>query len=86
MALTLTPEQEALVERIVREGRYESVHAALDAAVTSLANEESLPNEEKVRRATIRSKTLFELMQESPLCGSGVEFDRDRSSLRDIDL
>ncbi len=86
MALTLTPEQEALVERVVREGRYKSARAALDAAVTSLANDDSLSQEEKDRRASIRSKSLFELMQESPLFGTDVEFERDRSPLRGIDL
>jgi Arc/MetJ-type ribon-helix-helix transcriptional regulator len=86
MALILTPEQEALVKRSVREGRYASVDAALHAAVSSLVREGSLQKEESYRRTADRSKSLFELMQESPLYGSEIEFDRDRSALRDLDL
>jgi len=86
MALTLTPEQEAVVKRSVREGRFESMDAALDAAVNSLAKEETLLEEEKRRRAQIRSQSLFELMQGSPLYGNEIEFERDRSPLRDLNL
>ena len=86
MALILTPEQEAVVKRSVREGRYDSTDAALNAAVNSLANEETLLEEEKRRRVQIRSQSLFELMQGSPLYGNEVEFERDRSPLRDLNL
>jgi Arc/MetJ-type ribon-helix-helix transcriptional regulator len=86
MALILTTEQEAILERSVREGRFVSTDAALNAAVSSLAKEEILSEEEKRRRAHIRSKSLYELMQESPLYGNEVEFERDRSPLRDIEL
>jgi Arc/MetJ-type ribon-helix-helix transcriptional regulator len=86
MALTLTPEQEAVVERTVREGRFVSADAALNAAVSSLSTGEAMPEAEKRRRADIRSKSLFELMQESPLFGDEIEFERDRLPLRDIEL
>ncbi len=86
MAMTLTPEQEAVVELSVREGRFVSTDAALTAAVRSLASEEVLPEEEKLRRAHIRSKSLFQLMQESPLYGNEIEFERDRSPMRDLEL
>jgi Arc/MetJ-type ribon-helix-helix transcriptional regulator len=86
MALTLTPEQEAVIERTVREGRFVSTDAALDAAVSSLVRDETILEEETSRRAGIRSKSLFELMQDSPLYGNEIEFERDRSPLRDIDF
>jgi len=86
MALILTPEQEAVVKRSVHEGRYDSTDAALNAAVNSLANEETLLEEEKRRRVQIRSQSLFVLMQGSPLYGNEVEFERDRSPLRDLNL
>jgi Arc/MetJ-type ribon-helix-helix transcriptional regulator len=86
MALTLNPEQEAVVERTVREGLFVSTDAALNAAVSSLATDEALPEEEQRRRSHIRSKTLYELMQESPLYGNEIEFERDRLPLRDIEL
>ena len=86
MALTLTPEQEAVIERTVREGRFVSTNAALDAAVSSLLREETMLEGETSRRAGIRSKSLFELMQDSPMYGNEIEFERDRTPLRDIDL
>jgi Arc/MetJ-type ribon-helix-helix transcriptional regulator len=86
MTVTLKPEQEAILGRVVREGLFASEEEALNAAVHSLDPEAALPPEEKARRATIRSKSLFELMQESPLVGLNIEFERDRSPMRDINL
>ena len=86
MALVLTPEQEAVLERSVREGRFVSKDAALSAAVSSLANDGTLHKDEATRGAHLRSKSLFQLMQESPLYGNEVEFERDRSPLRDIEF
>lgn len=86
MTLTLTPEQEAALERSVRSGRFASVDAALDAALKLLTGEEALSPEEKERRAKIRSMSLFELMQSSPLYGTEIEFERDQTPLRDLDL
>ena len=86
MALALSPEQEAVVERSVREGKFVSIREALNAALSTLDDEAFLPEEERARRATLRSKSLFQLMQESPLYGLNIEFERDRSPMRDIDL
>ena len=86
MAMALSPEQEAVVERSVREGRFSSAHEALTAALRTLNGKALLSDEEEARRAVIRSKSLFQLMQESPLYGLDIEFERDRSPMRDIDL
>jgi len=86
MAIALNPEQEAVVERSVREGRFASTHEALDAALGSLDPEAFLPEEERARRASLRSKSLFQLMQESPFYDADIEFERDRTPMRDVDL
>lgn len=86
MALTLNPEQEARIERSVREGRFANADAALDAATRAIEVDDTLSEEEDHRRAQIRSKSLFELMQESPLFDNEIEFERDRSPLRDLDF
>jgi Arc/MetJ-type ribon-helix-helix transcriptional regulator len=86
MALTLTSEQEAIVKRSVREGKFASAKDALNAALSSIDDEALLPEEEKARRAKIRSTSLLQLMQESPLYGLDIEFERDRSPMRELDL
>jgi Arc/MetJ-type ribon-helix-helix transcriptional regulator len=86
MTVTLKPEQEAILGRVVREGRFASEQEALEAAVNSLDPEATLPEEEKARRAVIRSKSLFELMQDSPMVGLNIEFERDRTPMRDINF
>ena len=86
MALALSPEQEAVVERSVSEGKFASAHEALNAALRTLDAEAFLSEEEHAGRATLRSKSLFQLMQESPLYDLDIEFERDRSPMRDIDL
>jgi Arc/MetJ-type ribon-helix-helix transcriptional regulator len=84
MTVTIHPEIAAILERAVRDGRFASEEEALTAAVKALDPEASLPAEERARRAAIRSKSLFELMQESPFYGSDIEFERDRSPMRDV--
>ena len=86
MALTLTPKQEVVLEQSVRTGRYSSASDALNAALTSFDAETFLNDEEKSRLAAIRSKSLLEVMQQSPFRNLDVEFERDRSPMREFDL
>jgi Arc/MetJ-type ribon-helix-helix transcriptional regulator len=87
MALTLTPEQEALVERIVREGRYASQDEALSAALSLLAKQDVCEDQrEETKRLRERYPTLVDLFADSPFKGLDLEFPRDPSPLRDVDL
>ena len=55
-------------------------------AIAALDPEANLPEEEKARLAAIDSMTLYELMQSSPFYDSDIQFERDRSPMRDIGL
>ena len=90
MTLTLTPELEAVLEQTVRNGRFatreEAAAEAMKNAITALDPEASLPEEERQRRALLRSKTLVELFRKSPFYGLDIEFPRDHSPMRDVDF
>ncbi len=86
MTVILKPEQEAILERVVREGRFANEEEALNAAVRALDPEAALPEEERARRAAIRSMSLAELLAEYPWAGADLDIERDRSPMRDIDL
>ncbi len=86
MTLTLTPEQEAVLERSVRSGRFSSRDETVKAAFDSLDSEASLPEDERARLANLRSKSLIELFRESPFAGLDIEFPRDPAPMRDVDF
>jgi hypothetical protein len=54
--------------------------------ITALDPESVLRLQERERRAAIRAKSFAQLMQESPFYGLDIEFERDRSPMREIDL
>jgi Arc/MetJ-type ribon-helix-helix transcriptional regulator len=83
MSLTLTPEQEAAIERTVRDGRYASSAEALQVALTKLSNPVFST---RPRTDPVRSKNLADLLSEHPWAGSDLEIERDRKPLRDLDL
>jgi Arc/MetJ-type ribon-helix-helix transcriptional regulator len=87
MTLTLTPEQEASLERSVRSGRYASQDEAINAALSLLSKQDTAADQQaESRRLRTKYPTLVDLFADSPLKGLDIEFTRDQSPLRDIDL
>jgi Arc/MetJ-type ribon-helix-helix transcriptional regulator len=87
MTLTLTPDQEASLERIVRSGRYASQDEAINAALSLLSKQDTAADrQEETRRLHAKYPTLVDLFADSPLKGLDIEFTRDQSSLRDVDF
>jgi Arc/MetJ-type ribon-helix-helix transcriptional regulator len=86
MTLTLTPEQEAALERSVRSGRFASKEEAVDAAFATLQEPAQVSLSEKARLLHEKYPTLYDLMQASPFRDLDIEFPRDRTPLRDIEL
>ena len=85
MTLTLTTEQEAALERSVRSGRFASPEEALSAALSLLSGSS---HEEAATTELLHKKypTLVDLFADSPFKGLDIEFTRDKSTLRDIEL
>ncbi|MES2392011.1 MAG: type II toxin-antitoxin system ParD family antitoxin [Acidobacteriota bacterium] len=87
MTLTLTPEQEAVVEHSVHSGRFSSAGDALSAALSLLQDQESaLRRSEEARLLHEKYPTLVDLFEHSPFKGLDIEFPRDRSPLRDVEF
>jgi Arc/MetJ-type ribon-helix-helix transcriptional regulator len=86
MALTLTPEQEELVESTVRAGRFASKEEAVRSAFATLDPLAGKSQAERARIEVIRSTNLADLLSEYPWAGAELEIERDRTPLRDLDL
>jgi Arc/MetJ-type ribon-helix-helix transcriptional regulator len=86
MTFTLTPEQEALVEQSVRDGRFTSEEEAIGAAFGSLREGTKITPELTARLRAVRKKTLVELFRDSPFAGLDMEFPRDPAPMRDVEF
>jgi Arc/MetJ-type ribon-helix-helix transcriptional regulator len=86
MSLTLTAEQEALIEQAVYRGRYSSPAEALDAAIAMLTPNHNPVLSPRPRTGPIRSKNLADLLSEAPWAGSDLDITRDPSPGRELDL
>ena len=72
MTTKLTPKQERMIHEEVRSGRFRTADAVLDHAFAALREENSsLSTEPKKPR-----KNLAQFLMESPLAGSGLDFER----------
>lgn len=87
MTVTLTPEQEALVERELQRGNFSSPMEAVSAAL-QLLERTNIHAEDDQRRRELRHKypTLVDLFAASPFRELDIEFTRDKSPMRDIDF
>jgi hypothetical protein len=86
MALTLNPEQEALVEQAVHIGRYSTSAEALEAAISTLKPDRNPVFAQRPRTGPIRSKNLADLLAEEPWAGADLDITRDQSPGREVDL
>jgi len=81
MEVHLKPEQEIFIQHSVREGTFATLDEAVQAAVDLL--------EERERATQVRPstrKSLVQLFAESPFRGLDIDFPRDQSPMRDVDL
>jgi len=81
MEVHLKPEQEIFILHSVREGTFATLDEAVQAAVDLL--------EERERATQVRPstrKSLVQLFAESPFRGLDIDFPRDQSPMRDVDL
>lgn len=102
MTITLQPHQEQAIQAAVNSGKFRSVEEFIDAALAHMPEaalpashtaaqsaqqekpcEALTPAERRTREGR---KSLVELFAESPLKGLDLDFSRNRSSGRPIDL
>lgn len=86
MTLTLTAEQEALVEQSVRDGRFASEEEAIKSAFGSLRQTTKITPELTASLRAVRTKNLVELFRDSPFAGLDMEFPRDSFPMRDVEF
>jgi hypothetical protein len=87
MSLTLTPDQEAALDRATKRAGLSSRQDALERALV-LLEREGADSEESARARELHARypTLADLMADSPLVGVDIEFPRDQSPFRDVDF
>jgi Arc/MetJ-type ribon-helix-helix transcriptional regulator len=82
MTIELKPEQERIIREEITNGHFRNADEVLDHALAALLEKNcSLKSEPKKPR-----KNLAQFLLESPLAGSGLEFERDKDRGRDIEL
>jgi len=82
MQVQLTPDQEAFIQRHVRNGRFATANDAVREALSLLEKREG----RSLRPKVPGRKSLAQLFAESPFKGMDIEFPRDKDPLRPIDL
>jgi putative addiction module CopG family antidote len=82
MEVQLTPDQEAFIQRHVRNGRFATANDAVREVLSLLEEREGRSLGSKVSGR----KSLAQLFAESPFKDMDIEFPRDKDPLRPIDL
>jgi hypothetical protein len=80
MTIELKPEQERILQEVLRQGRFHSVEEALDQAIQSIAPQDSLPTNKR----PAGKKSLVEVF--APLRGFDLDFSRNPSTSRSAEL
>ncbi len=86
MTVTLTPEQESLVDESVREGRYSTREEAVNAALSSLKEPEIGSLEMANRLRAVRHKSIVDVFRDPAFVGSGIDLQRDSMGWREVDF
>ena len=81
MEVHLKPEQEIFIQHSVREGTFATPDEAVQAAVDLLEERERTTHARNSAR-----KSLAQLFAESPFRGLDMDFPRDQTPMRDIEL
>jgi putative addiction module CopG family antidote len=82
MEVHLGPDQEAFVLQRIRSGRFATADEAVREAVSLLEEKEAGSG---IRRPAGR-KSLAQIFAESPFQGMDIEFPRDKSPMRTVEL
>ena len=84
MTIQITqPEVEAIIHERLQSGQFEDINELLAKALNALEQKEATP---KPRQRPPGRKSLVELFAESPLKGLELDFSRNKSTGRPVDL
>ena len=83
MTIELKPEQERILQEVLRQGRFHSVEEALDRAIQSIAPPAVTPT--RTTRPPGK-KSLAQLFAESPFKGLEMKFERFPDTLPPVEL
>jgi hypothetical protein len=83
--MTIRPETEALIQQHLQSGQFQDVDELLTKALEALQAPAVSPGAPKSTRPP-GQKSLVELFEESPWKGLDLDFSRNRSTGRPVDL